>query len=124
MRQLFPCRVERLITDGAESLLRLKRFPPIPTRCVLGYFHAALKARHIDQCISRISPCRFLPDRSIFELYDQFNYLRGYLWSGRRTKFKESFDRLLWLLDRKQCRSGYCGAVQRWFHQLRIFVVG
>jgi hypothetical protein len=25
------------------------------------------------------------------------------LWSGRRTKFKESFDRLLWLLDQIAC---------------------
>ena len=34
------------------------------------------------------------------QLYDRFNYLRGYLWGGRRAKFKESFDRLLRLLDR------------------------
>jgi hypothetical protein len=25
------------------------------------------------------------------------------LWSGRRTKFKKSFDRLLWLLDQIEC---------------------
>jgi hypothetical protein len=30
----------------------------------------------------------------------RFNYLRGYLWGSRRAKFMESFDRLLWLLDR------------------------
>jgi hypothetical protein len=59
-----------------------------------------MKVRHVDQCIGRILPYRFSPDGSLFELYDRFNYLRGYLWSGRRTKFKESFDRLLWLLDR------------------------
>jgi hypothetical protein len=59
-----------------------------------------MKVRHVDQCIGRILPYRFSPDGSLFELYDGFNYLRGYLWSGRRTKFKESFDRLLWLLDR------------------------
>ena len=60
----------------------------------------AMKVRHADQCIGRIPPYRFSPDGSIFELYDRFNYLRGYLWGGRRTKFKESFDRLLRLLDR------------------------
>jgi hypothetical protein len=80
--------------------LRLKRFLPIPTRCVLDYFHVAIKVRRVDQCIGRIPPYRFSPDGSIFELYDRFNYLRGCLWSGRRTRFKESFDRLLWLLDR------------------------
>src|SRR5260370_23414965 len=73
---------------------------PIPTRCVLDYFHVAMKVRRVDQCIGRIPPYRFSPDGSIFELYDRFNYLRGYLWSGRRNKFKESFDRLVWLLDR------------------------
>jgi hypothetical protein len=41
-----------------------------------------------------------LPISFPLELYDRFNYLRGYLWSGRRSKFKESFDRLLRLLDR------------------------
>ena len=89
-----------LMTDGAESLLRLKKLLPIPTRFVLDYFHVAMKVRHADQCIGRIPPYRFSPDGSIFELYDRFNYLRGYLWGGRRAKFKESFDRLLWLLDR------------------------
>jgi hypothetical protein len=89
-----------LMSDGAESLLRLKKLLPIPTRFVLDYFHVAMKVRHADQCIGRIPPCRFSPDGSIFELYDRFNYLRGYLWGGRRVKFKESFDRLLWLLDR------------------------
>src|SRR5216684_3983645 len=97
-----PTQPTTLMTDGAESLLRLKEFLPIPTRCVLDYFHVAMKVRHVDQCIGRIRPHRFSPDGSIFELYDRFNYLRGYLWSGRRTKFKESFDRLLWLLDRVQ----------------------
>jgi hypothetical protein len=89
-----------LMTDGAESLLRLKTLLPVPTRLVLDYFHVAMKVRHSDQCIGRIPPYRFSPNGSIFELYDRFNYLRGYLWSGRRTKFKESFDRMLWLLDR------------------------
>ena len=89
-----------LMTDGAESLLRLKRLLPIPTRFVLDYFHVAMKVRHADQCIGPIPPYRFSPAGSIFELYDRFNYLRGYLWSGRRAKFKESFNRLLWLLDR------------------------
>ncbi len=97
---ISPAEPTALMTDGAESLLRLKRSLPIPTRCVLDYFHVAMKVRHVDQCIGRIPPYRFSPDGSIFELYDRFNYLRGYLWSGRRTKFKESFDRLLWLLDR------------------------
>ena len=31
---------------------------------------------------------------------NRFNFLRGYLWSGRRDKFSESVERLLWLLDR------------------------
>jgi hypothetical protein len=43
---------------------------------------------------------RFTPDGSIFELYDRFAYLRGYLWSGRKAKFRQSFDRLCYLLDR------------------------
>jgi len=89
-----------LMTDGAESLLRLKRLLPIQTRFVLDYFHVAMKVRHIDQCIGRIALCSLSPGGSVFELYDRFNYLRGYLWSGRRDKFKESFERLLWLLDR------------------------
>ena len=88
------------MTDGAESLLRLKKLLPIPTRLVLDYFHVVMKVRHVDQCIGKIPPYRFSPDGSIFELYDRFNYLRGYLWSGRHAKFTESLDRLLWLLDR------------------------
>lgn len=32
----------------------------------------------------------------------RFNYLRGYLWSGRRAKFEDSVDRLLELLDRAE----------------------
>jgi hypothetical protein len=88
------------MTDGAESLLRLKKLLPVPTRPVLDYFHVAMKVRHIDQCIGRIPPYAFSPAGSVFELYDRFNYLRGYLWSGRRAKFKESSDRLLCLLDR------------------------
>jgi hypothetical protein len=97
---ISPSQPTALMTDGAESLLRLKEILPIPTRCVLDYFHVVMKVRHVDQCIGRIPPYRFSPDGSIFELYDRFNYLRGYLWSGRRSKFKESFDRLVWLLDR------------------------
>src|ERR1022692_2442672 len=89
-----------LMTDGAESLLRLKQLLPIPTRFVLDYFHVAMKMRHVDQCIGRIPPRPLSPSGSVFELYDRFNYLRGYLWSGRRDKFKESFERLLWLLGR------------------------
>jgi hypothetical protein len=76
------------------------RLLPVPTRLVLDYFHVAMKVRNADQCIGRIPPYRFAPNGSIFELYDRFNYLRGYLWSGRRAKFNESFDRMLWLLDR------------------------
>jgi hypothetical protein len=89
-----------LMTDGAESLLRLKALLPVPTRFVLDYFHVSMKLRHIDQCIGAIPPIALSPDRSIFELYDRFNFLRGYLWSGRRAKFEESVDRLLELLDR------------------------
>jgi hypothetical protein len=33
------------------------------------------------------------------KLYDRFNFLRGYLWSGKRAKSEESVDRLLELLD-------------------------
>ena len=91
-----------LMTDGAGSLLRLKRLLPVPPRLVLDYFHVAMKVRHADQCIGRIPPYRFSPNGSPFELYDRFNYLRGYLWSGRRSKFKYSFDRLVYLLDRVQ----------------------
>ena len=88
-----------LMTDGAESLLRLKALLPIPTRFVLDYFHVSMKLRHIDQCIGVIPPIALSPNGSIFELYDRFNFLRGYLWSGRRAKFEESVDRLLELLD-------------------------
>jgi len=91
-----------LMTDGAESLLRLKAFMPVPTRFVLDYFHVSMKLRHIDQCIGAIPPMVLSPDGSVFELYDRFNYLRGYLWSGRRAKFEESVDRLLELLDLAQ----------------------
>ena len=52
--------------------------------------------------MAKIPPYAFSPNGSVFELYDRFNYLRGNLWSGRRNKFKESFDRLLYLLDRVQ----------------------
>jgi hypothetical protein len=76
-----------LITGGAESLLRLKAFLPIPTRFVLDYFHVSMKLRHIDQCLGAIPPAVLSPGGSIFELYDRFNYMRGYLWSGRRVKF-------------------------------------
>jgi hypothetical protein len=95
-------RPTALMTDGAESLLRLKKLLPVPTRLVRDYFHVAMKVHHADQCIGRIPPYRFSPDGSVFELYDRFNYLRGYLWSGRRAKFHESLDRLLYLLDRVQ----------------------
>jgi len=53
----------------------------------------------VYQCIGVIPPTALSPDGSIFELYDRFNYLRGYLWSGRRAKFEQSVDRLLELLD-------------------------
>jgi hypothetical protein len=72
----------------------------VPTRFVLDYFHVSMKLRHIDQCIGAIPLIVLSPDGSVFELYDRFNYLRGYLWSGRRAKFQESVDRLLELLDR------------------------
>ena len=61
-----------------------------------------MKLRHIDQCIGTIPPMVLTPGGSVFELYDRFNYLRGYLWSGRRHKFEESVDRLLELLDRAE----------------------
>jgi hypothetical protein len=91
-----------LMTDGAESLLRLRAFLPVPTRFVLDYFHVSMKLRHIDQCIGTIPPMVLSPGGSVFELYDRFNYLRGYLWSGRRQKFEESVDSLLELLDRAE----------------------
>jgi hypothetical protein len=91
-----------LMTDGAESLLRLRAFLPVPTRFVLDYFHVSMKLRHIDQCIGTIPPMVLSLGGSVFELYDWFNYLRGYLWSGRRQKFEESVDSLLELLDRAE----------------------
>jgi hypothetical protein len=91
-----------LMTDGAESLLRLRAYLPVPTRFVLDYFHVSMKLRHIDQCIGAIPPMVLSPGGSVFELYDRFNYLRGYLWSGRRQKFEESVDRLIKLLDRAE----------------------
>jgi hypothetical protein len=95
-----------LMTDGAESPLLLKKLLPIPTRFVLDYFHVAMKVRHADQCIGRIPPYRFSPDGSIFELYDRFNYLRGYLWGGRRAKFKESLTACCgcWIESETSCR--------------------
>jgi hypothetical protein len=91
-----------LMTDGAESLLRLRAFLPVPTRFVLDYFHVSMKLRHVDRWIGAIPPTVLSPDGSVFELSDRFTYLRGYLWSGKRAKFEESVDRLLELLDRAQ----------------------
>lgn len=91
-----------LMTDGAESLLRLRAFLPVPTRFVLDYFHVSMKLRHLDQCIGAIPPTVLSPGGSVFELYDRFNFLRGYLWSGRQAKFEQSVDRLLDLLDRAE----------------------
>jgi hypothetical protein len=51
-----------LMTDGAESLLRLKAFMPVPTRFVLDYFHVSMKLRHIDHCIGAIPPMALFPD--------------------------------------------------------------
>jgi hypothetical protein len=75
---------------------------PVPTRFALNYFHVSMKLRHIDQCIGAISPMAPSPDGSVFELYDRFNYLRGYLWSGRRAKFEDSVGRLMEFLDRPE----------------------
>ena len=61
-----------------------------------------LKLRRIDQCIGAIPPMVLSPGGSVFELYDRFNYLRGYLWSGKRQNFEESVDTLLELLDRAE----------------------
>jgi hypothetical protein len=91
-----------LMTDGAESLLRLKSLIPVPKRFVLDYFHVSMKLRHLDQCIGTIPPAVLSPGGSVFELYDRFNFLRGYLWSGRRAKFEQSVDQLLELLDRAE----------------------
>ena len=88
-----------VMTDGAGSLLRLKTMLPMKTRFVLDYFHVAMKLRHIDQSVGRIPPCRLSPGGSIFELYDRSNYLRAYVWTGRRDKFEESFHTMLKLLD-------------------------
>jgi hypothetical protein len=49
-----------LMTDGAESLLRLKAVLPIQTNLVLDYFHVSMKLRHIDQCIDSIPPISLL----------------------------------------------------------------
>ena len=65
-----------MMTDGAESLLRLKPLLPMPTRFVLNYFHVSMKLRHIDQCLSAIPPAVLAPDGSILELFNRFNYVR------------------------------------------------
>jgi hypothetical protein len=91
-----------LMTDGAKSLLRLRSFLPVPTRFVLDYFHVSMKLRRLDQCIGTIPPTVLSPGASVFELYDRFNFLRGYLWSGRRAKFEQSVDQLLELLGRAE----------------------
>ena len=90
------------MTDGAESLLRLKAVLPIQTHLVLDYLYVSMKLRHIDQCIGRIPPISLSPGSSIFDIYDWFNYLRAHLWSGRRAKFDESDDRLLDLLQQAE----------------------
>ena len=59
---IAPAEPTTLMTDGAESLLRLKEYLPIPTRRVLDYFHVAMKVRHVDQCIGRIPPYRFFTE--------------------------------------------------------------
>jgi len=61
------------MTDGAESLLRLRTFLPVPTRFVLDYFHVSMELRHIDQCIGAIPPMVLSPGGSVFELYDGLN---------------------------------------------------
>ena len=81
---------------------------PGPIRFVLDYFHVPMKLRHIDQCIGAIPPIVLSPDGSVFELYDRFNYLRGYLWwSGKRAKVEESADPLsgyFALFHSRRCR--------------------
>ena len=47
-----------LLTDGAESLLRLGAFLPVPTRFVLDYLHASMKLRHLEQCIDALTQCQ------------------------------------------------------------------
>jgi hypothetical protein len=95
------------MTDGAESLLRVKKLLPVLTRPVLDYFHVAMKVRHIDQCIGRIPPYAFAPAGSVFKLYDRFNYLRGYLWSGRRANLKShpTASCIYWIECERNCRS-------------------
>ena len=88
------------MTDGAGSLMRLKRMLPFKTRYVLDYFHIAMKIRHVDQCIGKILPRQLTPGESIFELYDRFVYLRAYVWMGRRDKVAQSLNRLICLLER------------------------
>lgn len=80
----------------------MQKLLPVPTRLVLDDFYMAIKVHHADQCLCRIPPYCFSPDGSLFELYDRFNYLRGYLWNGRPAKFKESFDHLWYSLNRVQ----------------------
>ena len=48
------------------------------------------------------------PGGSVFELYDRFNYLRGYLWSGRREKFENpSIGCLSCLTEQRTCYQTY-----------------
>jgi len=90
----------RVMTDGASSLLRLPPMLPFKTQFVLDYFHVAMKLRHIDQTVSRIPSLQLTTDGSIFEFYDRSNYLRAYVWTGRREKVFESIDIILSLLNR------------------------
>jgi hypothetical protein len=55
-----------LMTDGAESLLRLRAYLLVPTRFVLDYFHVSMNLRHIDQCIGAIPPMALSPGGSVF----------------------------------------------------------
>jgi hypothetical protein len=54
-----------LMTDDAESLLRLRAFLSVPTRFALDYFHVSMKLGHIDQCIGAIRPTVLSPGGSV-----------------------------------------------------------
>ena len=59
---------------------------------MIDWFHVAMRFTVLKQTAKGIS----IPDASPDDPDD--NYLRGYLWGGRRAKLKKSFDRLLYSL--------------------------
>src|SRR4030088_714312 len=57
--EIAPAEGTTLMTDGAESLLRLKGLLPLPPRLVLDYFHLSMKVRHVASASAESHPSAF-----------------------------------------------------------------